>query len=911
MNMLSHFILLIIVSLGSAPLLYGPVTIANGSLESAVVSHEGAGAVSIGAVFDETSRPGKEARVAIEIVIHDFNSAGSDQNLQIQFGNSRGKLVRAAFAAKDLILTHGVKAILGAHTWDETLAIAEAASEEAHDVPVLSFAESISSTRISPSVLRVMPSQEVQMNAIAAIIQSWGLNQVTLIYENSLNLSSPELISTQLSESLQRFGGELSHTFALTSVSLNSLQKELNQLKRQENTVFVIHATFESGYRVYQIAKKLNMTGDGYAWIATNSITDLFHSISPKKLSSMQGIVGTKTYFPENSPLFQDFRKRFRSNFRNIYPDEEFDEPGIFASQAYDVTRDLLYKHKIINLFQSISAVDFADWKVTPARVVEIVNVIGRSYQSGYWTQGLGFSETTDENALHHTSMEKLKEVLWPPQPWHTERQRRILAGSSKPLRVGVPADSLFRQFVELKNDSETNATLYDGFSIKVFEETMKLAYANKESYKYIPYYGDDYDGLVKQIDIGEFDVVAGDVTILEERHKFADFSQPYTESGMVLIVPIRSTLPNGMWLFLKPFTKEMWGVLVAITIYNGFAVWLIERNHNDEFRSGTVWNQIGALFWLAFSTLFTLRGERLHSNLSRMAMVVWLFVALIIIQSYTASLASMLTAQRLEPAIKNVETLKKMNATVGYCKGSFLSSYMITALGFSKTMIRKYNSTDAYAEALYNKSIAGIFLEVPPAKVFLSQYCKSFTKTEKTFKIGGFGFAFQKNFSMLPDINKAIMSITENGRLLELEDQYINNEECKDVDSAPSEDGSIGLNSFSVLFGFSGGISTIALAMYILKYFLFPKPDDGNLVRANFVRRWLHHGRQLSARVINVEPPRNPPDAQYSEARRSFSIISDVESLEDHPYAPDHHNRIGRQQHSNELELNTMSCYL
>ena len=121
--------------------------------------------------------------------------------------------------------------------------------------------------------------------------------------------------------------------------------------------------------------------------------------------------------------------------------------------------------------------------------------------------------------------------------------------------------------------------------------------------------------------------------------------------------------------------------------------------------------------------------------------MVVWLFVALIITQSYTASLASMLTAQRLEPAIKDVATLKKMNATVGYCRGSFLKSYMINALGFDSANINKYPSTAEYTKALNSKEIAGIFLEVPSAKVFLAQYCKSFIKTEKTFKDGGYGF--------------------------------------------------------------------------------------------------------------------------------------------------------------------------
>lgn len=145
----------------------------------------------------------------------------------------------------------------------------------------------------------------------------------------------------------------------------------------------------------------------------------------------------------------------------------------------------------------------------------------------------------------------------------------------------------------------------------------------------------------------------------------------------------------------------------------------------------------------------------------------------------------------------------------------------------------------------------------------------------------------------MLPDINKAVMNITESGKLLDLEDEYINFEKCLDEDSVGNEDGRIGLNSFSVLFGFSGGISTIALVMYVLKYLLSSKPDDRNLVKANFLKRWLRRGRQLSARVISIELPRNPPDALYSEARQSFSTVSDVESIEDHPYAPDHRYQV------------------
>ena len=105
------------------------------------------------------------------------------------------------------------------------------------------------------------------------------------------------------------------------------------------------------------------------------------------------------------------------------------------------------------------------------------------------------------------------------------------------------------------------------------------------------------------------------------------------------------------------------------------------------------------------------------------MAVVVWLFVALIITQSYTASLASMLTAQQFEPTITSVEMLRKMNATVGYCNGSFINHYLKDVLGFKSIKIKSYDSTPQYAQALNRGEIAAIFLEVPVAKVFLAQY--------------------------------------------------------------------------------------------------------------------------------------------------------------------------------------------
>lgn len=216
-------------------------------------------------------------------------------------------------AARDLLSTHGVKAILGGHAWNEALAIAEVTNEEALDVTVfLSFADSSPSTPTFPWFIQATPSQQVQVNAIAAITESWGLHRVTLIYENIPTISSPELIVSQLSQALQKTGGELSYILTLNSISLNSIPKELIQLKKQKNRVFVIHSTLESCCRLYQNAKLMNMTGDGYAWIATNSITDQFHAIGPKKMSF------TARYYWNKKLLFRNLDRisRFQKNIR-------------------------------------------------------------------------------------------------------------------------------------------------------------------------------------------------------------------------------------------------------------------------------------------------------------------------------------------------------------------------------------------------------------------------------------------------------------------------------------------------------------------------------------------------------------------------------------------------------------------
>ena len=107
------------------------------------------------------------------------------------------------------------------------------------------------------------------------------------------------------------------------------------------------------------------------------------------------------------------------------------------------------------------------------------------------------------------------------------------------------------------------------------------------------------------------FDAVVGDVTIVARRYQHAEFAHPYTESGLVMIVPVISKTSNRAWLFMKPFTMAMWILTAVINLYNGFVIWLLERNNCPELK-GSVLNQMGMLIWLAFNTLFSVNGNRI-----------------------------------------------------------------------------------------------------------------------------------------------------------------------------------------------------------------------------------------------------------------------------------------------------------
>ena len=88
---------------------------------------------------------------------------------------------------------------------------------------------------------------------------------------------------------------------------------------------------------------------------------------------------------------------------------------------------------------------------------------------------------------------------------------------------------------------------------------------------------------------------------------------------------------------------------------------------------------------------------KKLHS---KVVVVIWCFVVLVLVQSYTASLSSLLTAKRLQPSVTDPMQLLRNGDYVGYQNGSFVYA-TLKRLKFDAQKIKVLSTLEEYAKAL------------------------------------------------------------------------------------------------------------------------------------------------------------------------------------------------------------------
>lgn len=107
---------------------------------------------------------------------------------------------------------------------------------------------------------------------------------------------------------------------------------------------------------------------------------------------------------------------------------------------------------------------------------------------------------------------------------------------------------------------------------------------------------------------------MVGDITVTPGRLEYADFTFPYSESGVAIIVPITKNERKNAWIFMKPLTSGLWLTIGAFFVFTGFVVWVLEHRKNKAFR-GPPYKQVGMIFWFSFSTLVFAHSKSIYNS--------------------------------------------------------------------------------------------------------------------------------------------------------------------------------------------------------------------------------------------------------------------------------------------------------
>ncbi|MED6195810.1 hypothetical protein PIB30_041525 [Stylosanthes scabra] len=720
--------------------------------------------ISVGAIIDADSRVGKEQKVAMEIAAQRYNSTSKTYKLSLHFQNSTMDPISGTIVAEEMIRMQKVQVILGLYTWPEAALVAEIGS--GFQVPAISYAEpSITPPLMSirwPFSVRMANGGRAYVKCIADIVKAYGWQRVIAIYEDDAYGGEQGMLAL-LSETLQDANSMIEYNFVLPPISsLNDprgvVQDELLKLMNtQQSRVFIVlQSSLEMAIHLFREASNIGLVDRDSVWIIPESITNLIDSINRSSISYMEGAIGIKNYYSEGSNKYQDFEAQFQRTFWTRNPEEDNRKPGFFALQAYDSinivtqalermtngnssTKTLLKEIQSSNFSGLSGHIEFEDGKLLQNPILRVVNVVGKSYKElCFWTQQHGFSTSfhagKDGGNYNHVS-ECFSGVLWPGNLHRTPKGWKMPT-KQKPMQIAVPGRTTFSRFVKVGYGKNRNLDKYDGFCIKIFEQVHKhLGYDLPFQYHAI---NCTYPDLVQLVYNKTYDAVVGDITILEERLPYVDFTVPYAESGLSMLVPAKSE--ESAWMFTKPFTWQLWTVTGAILIYTMVVVWLLEKEPNPEFH-GNWKSQISTALWFTFSSLFFAHREKMYRKLTRVVMVSWLFLVLILNSSYTASLSSMLTVKQLQTNVTNIEWLKKNNMKIGCDGDSFVRNYLEDVEKFKPENIINITSEDKYIDAFANGSIVAAFLELPYEKVFISEYCDGYTASTPRTRFGGLGF--------------------------------------------------------------------------------------------------------------------------------------------------------------------------
>jgi ABC-type amino acid transport substrate-binding protein len=278
-------------------------------------------------------------------------------------------------------------------------------------------------------------------------------------------------------------------------------------------------------------------------------------------------------------------------------------------------------------------------------------------------------------------------------------------------------------------------------------------------------------DDQLQTVKNGAADAAIAAITITKERDRVVDFSQPYFDSGLQILV--KAEPPNRL---LDAFDSIPWvtiaallGAFLAVMFVMAHVLWIVERRASERFRQGYL-KGIGEGLWAVALIVATgEHGDREGSKVVKRLIVflMWL-LGVVVIAQLTATVTSTQTVARLGSTIHGPGDLpgKRIATVHGTVAADYLSQQGLAHVDAA--------SARAGLDLVLRGDVQAMVFDAPTLQYLAAQQGSGLLQVVgPVFAVQKYGIAVPDGSPLRKRINDALLEIYEDGRYRAIYDKW------------------------------------------------------------------------------------------------------------------------------------------
>jgi polar amino acid transport system substrate-binding protein len=306
------------------------------------------------------------------------------------------------------------------------------------------------------------------------------------------------------------------------------------------------------------------------------------------------------------------------------------------------------------------------------------------------------------------------------------------------------------------------------GYDVEVWGQVARRL---NLKYEWVLY--DSLSQVLQAVKDGRAEAAIAAISMTAERDAYLDFTYPYFDSGLQIMLRQRPRLSffQGISLITTPFLLEvvLLGALAGLLM--GHMIWLVERRSNPKFPQKYFPGVWEGLWWVMHIVAAgSYRDLETKSVIKRLMTVTFWIVGVAIIAEFTATLTSALTIHQLNAGINGPNDLPGYHiATVNNTTAvEFLSQHQLDYTGVDQIET---------AYSMLNKGEVDVIVFDAPVLLYYAAHegNNQVIVPGKTFHLEKYGIAVPTDAPLREEINRVLLQMYQDGTIESLQNKWFN----------------------------------------------------------------------------------------------------------------------------------------